>query len=151
MIDLNYDIALVDLDTTEGIEKYNLESFEQIYFVTSIDLYSIKRGLEAISGLNNPIHITKVYFSKEALKEEDDYLNFVSLGYKVIWEEERIYLPFEVGDQSVIYHNQRVSKIKFKKLSNQYKEGLIYLTTKLLKDVDVSLVRRTFKKIERGV
>lgn len=151
MIELNYDIALVDLDTTTGVEKYELEKFEQTYFVTSFDMYSIKRGLESISGLNSPIHTTKILFSKQALKEEDDYLNFLSLGSKIIWNEERIYFPFEVGDQTVIYNNQRVSKIKFKKLSNQYKEGLIYLTTKILKDVDASLVRRTFKKIERGV
>ena len=29
------------------------------------------------------------------LKEEDDYLNFLSLGYKIIWNEYRIYFPIE--------------------------------------------------------
>lgn len=151
MVDLSYDIALVDLDTVSGVENYELETFEQNYFVTSFDMYSIKRGLESISGLTSPIKAYKVLFSKQALKEEDDYLNFLSLGSKIIWEEERICLPFEVGDQTVIYNNQRVSKIKFKKLSNQYKEGLMYIVTKILDDVDENLLRRTFKKIERGV
>lgn len=150
-IDLNYDIALVDLDTVSGVEKYELESFEKKYFVTSFDMYSIKRGLESISGLQNPINATKVLFSKEALKEEDDYLNFLSLGSKIIWEEERIYLPFEVGDQTVIYNNQRVSKIKFKKLSTQYKEGLIYVATQIAGQEEVNNIRKAFKKIEKGV
>lgn len=151
MVDLSYDIALIDLDTVNGVENYGLETFDQNYFVTSFDMYSIKRGLESISGLKSPINATKVLFSKDALKEEDDYLNFVSLGSKIIWNEEKICFPFEVGDQTVIYNNQRVSKIKFKKLSNQYKEALMYLTTKILEEADFNLIRRTFKKIERGV
>lgn len=151
MIDLNYDIALIDLDTVDSVRNFEIESFEQNYFVTSFDLYSIKRGLESISGLTSPITATKVLFSKNALKEEDDYLNFLSLGSKIIWNEEILHLPFEVGDQTVIYNNQRVSKIKFRKLSNQYKEGLMYITTKILDDVDYNLLRKTFKNIERGV
>ena len=151
MMELDYDIALIDLDTTEGVRNFELESFEQNYFVTSFDMYSIKKGIESISGLQSPIHATKVLFSRDASKEEDDYLNFLSLGSKIIWNEERIYFPFELGDQTVIYNNQRVSKIKFKRLSSQYKEGLMYIASKILEDVDLNLLRKTFKKIERGV
>lgn len=151
MAKLEYDIALIDLDTVEGIKKYELETFELNYFVTSFDMYSIKRGLESISGLESPVRATKVLFSRDALQEEDDYLNFVSLGSKIIWEEEKIYLPFEVGDQTVIYNNQRVAKIKFKRLTNQYKEGLVYVATKILGDEKEINVRKAFKKIERGV
>ena len=151
LVDLNYDIALIDLDTAEGTKNFEIETFEQNYFVTSFYMYSIKRGLESISGLTSPITAYKVLFSKRALKEEDDYLNFLSLGSKIIWEEERIYFPFELGDQTIIYNNQRVSKIKFKKLSNQYKEGLMYIVTKIADDVDPMILRRTFKKIEKMV
>lgn len=151
LVDLNYDIALIDFDTPEGARNFEIETFEQNYFVTSFDMYSIKRGLESISGLVSPITACKVLFSKQALKEEDDYLNFLSLGSKIIWEEERIYFPFEVGDQTVIYNNQRVSKIKFRKLSNQYKEGLMYIVTKIADDVDPMILRKAFKKIEKTV
>ncbi len=148
---LSYDIALIDVDTPDKVESFELETFEQIYFVTSFDMYSIKRGLESISGLQNKINVTKVVFAKEILKEEDDYLNFLTAGSKIVWNEEIIYLPFEVGDETVIYNNQRVSKIKFKKLSNQYKEGLMYISSKILEDVDGRLIRNTFRKIEKGV
>ena len=151
MAELSYDIALVDVDTVSTVESYDLETFEQIYFATSFDMYSIKRGLESISGLKEPINVTKILFSRKALREENEYLNFLSLGSKIIWQEEAILFPFELGDQTVIYNNQRVSKIKFKKLSNQYKEGLMYLATKVAPDVDERLIRRAFMKIERGV
>ena len=150
-IELNYDIALIDLDTQEKVKTFKLETFEKNYFVTSFDMYSIKRGLESIAELTTPVNATKVLFSKEALKEEDDYLNFLSLGSKIIWNEEKIYLPFEVGDQTIIYNNQRVSKIKFKRLSTQYKEGILYITEQILGEENFNDLRKTFKKIEKGV
>lgn len=151
MAELPYDIALIDLDTVDAVKNFEIETFEQNFFVTSFDMYSIKRGLESISGLTTPINATKVLYTRTGSKEEEDYLNFLSLGSKIIWNEERIYLPFEVGDQTVIYNNQRVSKIKFKRLSSQFKEGLMYISTKILEDVDQNMLKRTFKKIERGV
>ena len=148
---MEYDIALIDTDDIEGFNSFRLEQAEKNYFVTSFDNYSLKKGLEVLSGLKNPISLTKVIFSKEMLKEEDDYLNFLSLGYKVIWNEYRLYFPMDNGDLSVIYENQRVAKIKLKKLSVQYKDGLAYLAEEILGDVSESNVRRAIKNIERGV
>ena len=150
-IELNYDIALIDLDTQEIVKSFEIETFEKNYFVTSFDMYSIKRGLESIAELSTPVNATKVLFSKEALKEEDDYLNFLSLGSKIVWNDQRIYMPFEVGDQTVIYNNQRVSKIKFKHLSTQYKEGILYIAEEILGHENYNALRKTFKKIEKGV
>ena len=149
--DMEYDIILVDTDNIEGFNTYSLEEASKNYFVTSFDNYSLKKGLEILVGLKNPISLTKVIFSKEILKEEDDYLNFLSLGYKVIWNEYRLYFPIENGDLSVIYENQRVAKIKFKKLSVQYKDGLAYLAEEILGDISESNIRRTIKNIEKGV
>ena len=149
--DMEYDITLIDTDDIEGFNSFGLEEAEKNYFVTSFDNYSLKKGLEVLSGLKNPISLTKVIFSKEMLKEEDDYLNFLSMGYKVIWNEYRLYFPMDNGDLSVIYENQRVAKIKLKKLSVQYKDGLAYLSEEILGDVSESNVRRANKNIERGV
>ena len=149
--EMEYDIMLVDTDNKEGFDEFKLEESQKNYFVTSFDIYSLKKGLEALIGLKNAISLTKVYFSKEMLKEEDDYLNFLSLGYKIIWNDYRVYFPIENGDLSVIHENQRVAKIKFKKLSVQYKDGLAYLTEEILGDANESRVRRAIKTIERGV
>lgn len=145
-----YDIILVDTDNSEGFQGFYLEGAQKNYFVTSFDVYSLRRGLEALTGLSSAISLTKVLFSKEMLKEEDDYLNFLSLGYKVIWDDYRIYFPVENGDQSVIYENQRVSKIRFRKLSVQYKDGLEYMAEEILGDTGGSKVRKAIKTIEKG-
>ena len=51
----------------------------------------------------------------------------------------------------MIIENQRASKIKFKNLSNQYKEGLIYIATEILGNQRESEIRKIFKNIEKGV
>lgn len=146
-----YDILLVDTDNITGFQAFQLEEAQKNYFVTSFDNYSLKKGLETLIELKEPISLTKVLFSKEMLKEEDDYLNFLSLGHKVIWNEYRIYFPIENGDLNVIYENQRVAKIKFKKLSVQYKDGLAYLAEEILADASESNIRKAIKIIEKGV
>lgn len=146
-----YDIILIDTDNIDGFRNFELETANKNYFVTSFDNYSLKKGLEILIDLQSTISLTKVLFSKEMLKEEDDYLNFLSLGYKIAWNEYRIYFPIENGDLSVIYENQRVAKIKFKKLSVQYKDGLAYFAEEILGNVSENNIRKAIKMIEKGV
>lgn len=148
--ELPYDIILVDADSTERIEEFGLQEAEKNYFVTAFDLYSLKRGLEIVREVKEPMKLTKILFAKEVLKEDNDYLNFLSLGYKIEWEEDRIYFPMENGDLSVIAENQRVAKIKFRRLSAQYKDSLVYIILQILK-TNESNIRRVVKNIEKGV
>ena len=144
--ELPYDIMLIDVDDSVAIEEFDLMKASKNYFVTAFDLYSLKRGLEILSNLKEPMNLTKILFTREILKEDNDYLDFLSLGYKVMWNEYRIYFPIENGDWSVLAENQRVAKIKFKKLSTQYKDRLVYIVSEILNDI-----RRAVKIIERGV
>ena len=149
--ELPYDIMLIDADDSLAVEEFDLIKAPKNYFVTAFDLYSLKRGLEVLSNLKEPMSLTKILFTKEILKEDDDYLDFLSLGYKVMWNEYRIYFPIENGDWSVLAENQRVAKIKFKRLSMQYKDSLIYIVGEILNDTSENQIRRAVKIIERGV
>ena len=149
--DLPYDIAIFDIDSYDELEKLEVSNEDKNYFVTGFDLYSLKRGLEILSGLKQALNLTKVLFSRTASREEEDYLNYLSLGYKLVWNNEIVYFPFELGDQSVIAENQRVSKIKFKKLSSQYKEALIYIVEQIIDQDEYTTIKKIFKKLERGV
>lgn len=149
--ELPYDFIMIDIDEYQSILDFNITNADRNYFVTGFDLYTLKRGLEILSGLTNILQLTKVLFSKTATREDDDYLNYLALGYKIEWNDEIIYFPFEVGDQSVIIENQRVSKIKFKKLSDQYKEALIYITEQILNQDEYAKMKKIFKQLEKGV
>lgn len=148
--DLSYDVLIIDCDTEERIEKFQLESADKNYFVTSFDIYSLRRGIEILESLKKQLNLTKILFAQEILKEDDNYLDFLSLGCKINWDEERIYFPLENGDLSVISENQRVQKIKFKKLSIQYKDALNYIVQQILNLNSDSSIRRAIKIIERG-
>lgn len=147
---LDYDVALIDCDSKEAIENFQIEKMEKVYFVTSFDLYSLKKGLEILIELKKPLSLTKVLFSKTQFKEEDDYLNFLSLGYKLIWNDYRIYFPLENGDNAVLAENQRIGKIKLKKLSIEYKESLIYIIEDMIKDISEREIRNAVRIIEKG-
>ena len=97
-----------------------------------------------------PIKLTKTIFTKEVLKEDDEYLNYLSLGYKIIWEDERIYFPIENGDSVVINENQRLQKIKLKKISLQYKESMSFIIQQVLDQNNDSNIRKAIKAIEKG-
>jgi len=147
----DYDYMLIDTDCVEVLETFGMREAEQNYFVTSMDLFSIKKGLEILSRIRETMKLTKIYFSKYNYDEEDDYFNYLALGYKIEWDEERIYFPLELGDNNVIYENQRVAKIKFKKLSSQYKESLMYITEMIAGEKESGNIRKAFKQLEKGV
>ena len=148
---LPYDIILIDSDTEESIEIFELMKADKNYFVTAFDLYSLKKGLEILNGLKEPIALTKILFSKDMTKEEDDYLNFLSMGNKVLWNDYRIYFILNNEDTNALIENQRAARIRLRKLSTQYKDSLIYIVQEILKDTSESNIRKVVKIIERGV
>lgn len=148
--DMGYDYALLDIDDSQKLESFQIDPEDVNYFVTSFDLYSLKKGLETLSNLKDKLKLTKVLFTREALQEEDDYLNFLSMGYKIEWSDDIVYFPLEVGDQSVTIENQRVSRIKYKKLSTQYRDNLLYMLEQIVGDKEYSTVKKVYKQLERG-
>lgn len=151
--ELDYDIVLIDIDSIENFNAFGISKNQKNYFVTSFDVYSLKKGLEILNNIEEPIKLTKILFARDILKEEDEYLNFLSLGKKVLWNEEyRVYLPIDNGDQSVIIENQRVSKIGIRKLSTQYKESLGYVIEDILADeVKSSEIKKAMRILEKEV
>lgn len=149
--EVEYDYIFIDIDNMEIAERFNISQMNKIYFVTSFDTYSIKKGLEIISDIKNLLNITKILFAKDVLKEDDDYLNYLSLGYKLIWNEYRIYFPLEMGDQAAMIENQRVEKIKFSNLTQQYKESLLFIVEDIVEDSRVTRdIKRELKRKEKG-
>lgn len=146
----DYDYLLVDLDRKGAILDFEMLNTYKNYFVTSFDLYSIKKGLEVLQQIPQPMELTKVIFSKEMLSEENEYLDFLSLGYKIKWNDFRIYFPLEMGDESAIIDNQRLSRIKFKNLSSQYKESLMYIAEELLGEKEINNFIKALKNFEKG-
>ena len=131
---LEYDFVLIDIDDNKHFQKMEMEKAYKNYFVTGFDNYSLKRGLDAIGKMQDKILMTKVLFSQEMLQEEDDYLNFLSFYYSVRWDNKKIYFPYDTEDNSAIIENQRIARIRFKNLSDTFKQGLYSISEDILQD-----------------
>ena len=123
---LDYDYMIVDTDSFEGVAKFGLQGAEKDYFITGFDAYSLKKGVEILSQLGVPTRVTRIFFSKDMLKEEEDYFDYLSLGIKAIWNEEKIYFLLENGDLPATIENQRLSKIRLRNMSNEYRDNIAY-------------------------
>ena len=144
-----YDYMLIDIDNSDLLNNFDVYSSKKTYFVTSFDLYALKKGVEVLKRLSLPIEITKVYFSNLMSQTEDDYFNYIATGCRVKWNQEKIYFPLLNEDLDVIKENQRLSKIRFKGLSNEYKMSLIEWTQDICGDSNG--VKKACRQIERGV
>lgn len=143
---LDYDYVLIDIDDNKFFQKLNMESANKNYFVTGFDNYSLKKGLEVIGKMQDKILMTKVLFSQEMLQEEDDYLNFLSFYYAVRWENKKIYFPCDTEDTVAIIENERIARIRFKNLSDTYKEGLCAIVADIVNDIRENDIRKIIFK-----
>lgn len=141
-----YDIILIDIDENDCFQKFDMEKANKNYFVTGFDSYSLKKGLEIIGKMEDKLLMKKILFSQEMLSEEDDYLNFLSFYYSVRWENEKVYFPYEIGDNSAIIENQRTARIRFKNLSDAYKEGLSLIVGDIIPEVKLSEIKKIIFK-----
>ena len=147
---MEYDYVLIDVDNIKGFNGYQLQNAEKNYFVTSFDVFSLKKGLEILIELKESVSLTKVVFSNELLREDDEYLNYLSAPYKVVWNEYKLWFPVNTADLTVIAENQRYSKVRFRKLSAAYKDSLAFLVDDLAKELSESNIRKAIKTIEKG-
>ena len=105
--------------------------------------------METIKQIEKPIKITKIVFSREINQEDDYYLDYLSLGYKIIWEDNQINFPYETSDIETMIENQKVFKIRIKGLSMQYKDSLEYLIMDMLPNINSNNLRRIMKNMEK--
>ena len=144
-----YDYMLIDIDNSDLLNNFDVYSSKKTYFVTSFGLYALKKGVEVLKRLSLPVEITKVYFSNLMSQTEDDYFNYIATGCRVKWNQDKIYFPLLNEDLDVIKENQRLSKIRFKGLSNEYKTSLMEWTQDICGDSNG--VKKACRQIERGV
>lgn len=147
--DLNYDMALVDVDSPEKYINFGCSQIDQHYFITSFDVFSVQRGINVLKAFRSPTIVTKVLFTKDLESEEKEYLDFVSMSYKVKWKEEVLYFPFETADLYAIYNNQRFSKVRFDNISQEYMDALTFLVEQM-GEISKSDIKKAVRLIERS-
>lgn len=143
-----YTDVLIDIDNPDMLEGFEVYGQNLNYFVTAFDLFSVKKGVEILSGIRMPMTLTKILFSNNMVKSDDEYLNYLALGMKVQWAENRIYFPNNNDDREKIIESEKVSKINIKDLSREYKLSLSYIVQRISGQTDND-VKRVLKQLEK--
>ena len=141
---LPYDYMLIDIDHDKMVESFEIENTKTNYFVTSFDMYSLQRGVEILKNFMEPMNLSKILCDYH--KEDEDYLNYLSMDTKIGWNELSIYMPVTGYDKQIIEENQRLYRIRMKKLSPQYLEGIIYIVQDIIQDLNINKIKKMIKE-----
>lgn len=145
---LDYDFIMIDIDSPVNYRNYKISNEDEHFFVTGFDIYSLRRGINVFKAFLKDTKLTKVYFSQNMTKAEDDYLNYLNNNEFAKWNEEIIYFPINMQDMEIINQNERMAKIKFKGLTTTYFDSLQYMT-EIISQEDKSKVKKAMKFVDR--
>ena len=149
-LEKEYDVMLINIDTAKEIEELGFTQNDINYFVTSIDLYSMRKGIEIFSGLKEKINLNRIIFSKEMNSFEEEYINYQVKDYPINWGEKTIFFPLILEDRYEEIDNQIIYKISFKDISQLYKDSLAHLISMTFSDeFSESEVRKIIKALEK--
>ena len=88
---IDYDYMLIDIDQEQMVENFGIEATEKNFFVTTFDIYSLKRGIDILKGLSINLNLSKILMNYNMKKEDEEYLDYLSVDTKVIWDEFSMY------------------------------------------------------------
>lgn len=143
--ELPYDYILIDVDRKKYLKTFEIEKANKNYFVTAFDNFSLKRGITVLEAIEFPIMITKILFSHNLRKEDDERLEFLSMECNIKWNDYVIYFDRSYSDVQAIEYNQSMEQITFKSLSNEYKEGIMYLVLDIFSEANKSIIKKAMK------
>ena len=146
--EMDYDVAILDIDRAIAYQKFGINKADTHYFVTSFDIYNLKKGINVLAYIDKEAEVTKIYYTKDMSPEEDKYLNFLAKDHRIKWNKDNImFFPFETSDLNSIFVNQRSGRIQTKGLSSQYIDAVLFLVEDITGESS-SKVKKAYKILE---
>ena len=142
----NYDYILIDIDNASGVTKFGLEDSQDSYFVTSFDMYSLKKGIDILKNLPEVMNLSRILINYDTVQEDEEYLDFLTIDTKVVWKSFSVFLMVTTENQEIIEENQRVYKARLKRLVPEYQETIVYIVQNIVKDISTSRIRKMIKE-----
>lgn len=143
----DYDIVLLDVDRAIAYQRFQVKKEDKHYFVTSFDVFNLKRGIEVLAHISSGAKVTKIYYTKSMLMEEDQYFSYLAKDYKIHWNKDIVFFPFETSDQNTIYVNQRLGEIHMRGLSSAYIDSILFLCEDISGE-NAGKIRKAYKILD---
>ena len=145
-----YDVMLMNIDSANELEELNASKNDINYFVTAVDLYSIRKGIEIFSNIKENINIRRIIFSKEMDSSEKEYIDYLIQDYPIKWVGDVMFFPLTLEDRYVEIDSQMIYKINFKLISQLYKDSLAHLVSVTFADeISENTARKIIKTLEK--
>lgn len=149
-IEQEYDIILMNIDNYKAIENMKAEQNDVNCFVTAMDLYSIRKGIEIFGQLQKSMKLVKIIFSSIMEEADNQYIDYLADGFKMEWTKKQIFFPIILDDKYVEMNNQLIYKLGLKSMSTLYKESLATLIGMLFhEEIREQEARRIIKALEK--
>lgn len=153
----NYDYVLIDIDSDEMCEEYDMKNANNLFFVTSFDKMHILKGIELLKYIcatkrredtSAKIDLMKVLYYSELNTADTKYINSLTEDLPINWINESVNIMYNGLDLSVNIQNQYSTKIGLKNLSQELKAGIMDIVS-VITGEDKNRIKKTIKTIER--
>lgn len=146
--DLNYDYVIIDTDNIQTLNYFMVAASKKVFFTTSYDGYDVKKGVEILNYIQNPIQVTKVILSADITANQENYLENLVKNPNITWTQEKVEFADEINNRRVTLQNQLSNEIKLKQYSSTYKDSLEYLISLIAEnDISQSDIKRAIRRI----
>ena len=143
---INYDYVLFDIDSSRKIEEFDLDEVGKNFFVTTFDIYSLRRGIEILKNCPLNLNLSKVLMNYNIKREDEEYLNYLTMDTRVVWNDFSVYIPLLDDNQQLIEENQRVYRARLKRLLPEYQEGIFYIVQSVVGDLSVGRIKKMVRE-----
>lgn len=155
-----YEYVLIDTDSDEMCEEYDIKNANSLFFVSSFDKMHIVKGVELLKYIcatkrredtDAEVDLTKVlYYSENVNTADTKYIENLSENLPLRWVNS-IVLPYDAGDLSINIQNQYSTKINFRYLSRDMKDGIVQMVSLITGEEKNKLVKveKNIEKIAR--
>ena len=136
-----YDFVFFDVDNKEALASIPLDVEDKVFMMTTLDIYSLEKAVEAFAGYNSDREVNRVIFGKKVTAQSMNYISYLTKDLNIRYEEHIITFPYDNGDLTIIHENQRARRLNLKPFSNQFKTAL----SSLAEMVDNTIIREVSK------
>ena len=152
-----FEYVLVDTDTDDMCEEYDLKSANELFFVSSYDKYHITKGVELLKYMcamkrkadpEAQLVLTKLLYYSDVNTADRKYIDILSENLPLLWKHDPISFPYDQGDLSVNIQNQYNSKIDVRQLTPAYKDAIVTATS-IITGSEKSDLKKVLKNIEK--
>lgn len=152
-----YEYVLIDVESDEMCEEYDIKNANSMFFVSSFDKMHILKGIELLKYIcatkrrEDPdavLDLTKAVYYSEINTADSMYIDSLTENLPINWINNTVILPYNGIDISVNIQNQYSSKINFKYLSQEMKNGIIDIVS-IISGEEKNRLKKTVKNIEK--